>query len=240
MTRKQLKKRAKVNLKGNIGYILVCTIITAAIPFVCSLIGTGFGLFAQDYSSIIDALLGVTAEVSTPVAEFVETTYPLWLQGLLETLSTLSMVFVVLPLTAGYLNVFRHLRNDNNDKNVGYLFETFKKQYYWKVIGLSILSALMVMAWSLLFIIPGIIKGYAYSQAMYILLDNPKIKVIDAITKSRKMMKGNKWRLFVLELSFILWALLDALTLGILGLIYLSPYQQLTFIEFHYDVERKK
>lgn len=111
------------------------------------------------------------------------------------------------------------------------IFEPFKK-FYWKSIGIILLQALLICAWSLLLFVPGIIKAYSYSQALYILNDNPEMSVVDCITASRKMMNGRKWDLFVLELSFILWALLGSITFGI-AYIYVLPYMQLTMINFY-------
>jgi uncharacterized membrane protein len=77
--------------------------------------------------------------------------------------------------------------------------------------------------WTLLFIIPGIIKAYAYRMVPYILADNPKLGADNAITLSRKMMDGHKFNLFILELSFIGWYLLGVLALGI-GVLFVNPY----------------
>ncbi len=96
---------------------------------------------------------------------------------------------------------------------------------------------LFIFLWSLLFIIPGIIKSFSYAMTMYILIDEPETEMMDAITKSREMMDGHKFRYFVLQLSFIGWALLCALfTLGI-GFLWLTPYMQLTMAGFYNDLK---
>ena len=76
--------------------------------------------------------------------------------------------------------------------------------------------------------VPGIIKAYEYTMVPYILADNPAITRKEAFERSREMMKGNKWRTLVLDLSFILWDLLGAITGGIVTLFYVHPYRQLT------------
>ncbi len=105
-----------------------------------------------------------------------------------------------------------------------------------EVIGRSILLSLLISVftflWSLLFIIPGIIASFRYSMAFYILADNEDMTAMDALRASKEMMRGNKWKLFKLDLSFIGWIILSALTFGI-GYIFLSPYMQTATANFY-------
>ena len=94
------------------------------------------------------------------------------------------------------------------------------------------LMGLFTFLWSLLLFVPGIIKGCAYSQAMYILADDPGIGPMEAIRRSKEMMKGHKMEYFVLCLSFYGWALLGAFTLGILY-IWLIPYMNATMANYY-------
>lgn len=94
------------------------------------------------------------------------------------------------------------------------------------------LAGLFICLWSLLLVIPGIIKTCSYSQAMYILADNPGISPKEAIQKSKEMMEGHKMEYFILSLSFFGWALLGAFTMGILY-IWLLPYMQATFANYY-------
>ena len=87
---------------------------------------------------------------------------------------------------------------------------------------------LFVWLWSLLFIIPGIIKTYEYRLVPYIVSENPSISYKDALAESKKLMMGNKWKTFVLDLSFIGWELLAGLTWGILDVLYVTPYRAST------------
>ncbi len=82
-------------------------------------------------------------------------------------------------------------------------------------------------------IIGGIIKTYSYAMVPYILAENPNISGKDAITLSRKMMNGHKWQLFVLELSMIWWNLLDLVTLGIAGILFVNPYKAALEMEYY-------
>lgn len=88
-----------------------------------------------------------------------------------------------------------------------------------------VLRDVFIFLWSLLFLIPGVIKHYSYRMVPYILADDPEIGAMDAITLSRQMMDGHKWNTFVLDLSFLGWDLLSALTLGLLGVFYVNPYK---------------
>jgi len=93
---------------------------------------------------------------------------------------------------------------------------------------------IFVLLWSLLLIVPGIIAAFRYSMSFYILADNPDMGIMEAINESKRMMRGNKWKFFCLNLSFIGWAILGVLTLGI-GYLWLTPYIEVTMIAF-YDI----
>lgn len=82
--------------------------------------------------------------------------------------------------------------------------------------------------WLLLFIIPGLVKIYEYRMIPYLLADHPDMTKEEAFKMSKQMMKGNKWRAFVLDLSFILWGMLGVITLGIVNVLWVDPYKQLT------------
>lgn len=95
------------------------------------------------------------------------------------------------------------------------------------------LRDLFTCLWTLLFIIPGLVKSYSYRMVPYILSDNEEMTATEAITKSREIMNGNKWRSFVLDLSFIGWILLSCITLGIVGIFYVNPYISATEAELY-------
>jgi len=101
---------------------------------------------------------------------------------------------------------------------------------------LGLLNMIFLVLWSLLLVIPGIIKSYSYSMSYYIMADNPEISANLAITKSREIMDGFKWRLFCLDFSFIGWLLLSALTFGI-GYIFLAPYMEAAHTVFYEEIK---
>lgn len=90
------------------------------------------------------------------------------------------------------------------------------------------LRDLFVMLWSLLLVVPGIIKSYEYRLVEYICAENEGISPKEAMAKSKALMQGQKWNAFVLDLSFLGWNILNSLTFGILGVFYVQPYQMLT------------
>ena len=106
-------------------------------------------------------------------------------------------------------------------------------------LAISLLVGLFTALWSLLLIIPGIIASISYSQAYYLVLDNPELKPMEAISQSKEMMNGHKWDFFVLILSFLGWAILGIFTLGILYL-WLVPYMQVTYANFYNSLKEAK
>lgn len=111
--------------------------------------------------------------------------------------------------------------------------------YNGRVFLTMLLKLCYVVLWSLLLLVPGIIKSYSYAMTEYIMLDNPELQGNAAIEKSMEMMKGNKMKLFLLDLSFIGWILLCILTLGI-GAILLEPYVQTAHAAFYEDLKAEK
>ena len=118
--------------------------------------------------------------------------------------------------------------------SVGNIFYGFED--LWTAIKAQFFMNLFIWLWSLLLIIPGIIKAYAYSMTLFILAENKGMPVLEAITLSRKMMNGHKMDLFLLCLSFIGWIILVVITFGIAG-IWVYPYFYATFSNFYLSVK---
>lgn len=122
------------------------------------------------------------------------------------------------------------------------IFRSLSSPYPLGIVILHFASLIFIFFWSLLFIIPGIIKSYAYSQMYFIYYDEKERtgqvpSGVEAITRSRQLMDGHKMRLFLLDLSFIGWHLLAILTLGI-GYLWLNPYIDATKAAFYDDLVR--
>lgn len=145
-------------------------------------------------------------------------------------------IFVAQPVEIGGIRFFMCARNgDVQFGNIGYIF---KKGQYIKAVKTNVVKSLYIFFWSLLFIIPGIVKTFSYALVPYILSENPTISTRKAISISKKTMKGEKWHFFILGLSFILWYLLGSIACGI-GTIFVLPYVQATYAEF-YALMRQK
>ncbi len=164
----------------------------------------------------------------------------LFLTGLLVQC---SMPFLVLrcvigsPLKVSLSRTYLDLSEGKKPKFVelGYAF----KKCWEQAVLLQLFKTIFIFLWSLLFIIPGIIKKYSYSMANYIMAENPDIDALDAITKSREMMRGNKFSLFILKLSFFLWYLLIPFTLGLIS-IYVTPYIEAATANFYLKIKESQ
>ncbi len=134
-------------------------------------------------------------------------------------------VFIFNPLEVGCKKYYlRNLNEPAQVGNIGYAFDN----NYKNITKTMFFRDLFTVLWTLLFIIPGIVKSYEYQMIPYLLADNPQMTKEQAFEESKRMMQGQKWKAFVLYLSFIGWNILSALTLGILGIFYVQPYMDAT------------
>ena len=130
--------------------------------------------------------------------------------------------FLVLPLMVGCYRFFRQA-GENRTYDIGNIGFAFSHSYL-NVVKICVLTEVKVFLWTLLFIIPGIIKSYEYRMIPFILGDNPEISSADAFRQTKELMTGNKWHSFLLDLSFIGWMLLAVITCNIAGIFYVYPY----------------
>lgn len=137
------------------------------------------------------------------------------------------------PLTLGFAYFMLKI-SKGQEPQIDNLFDGFKR--FEDSIVLYLLQLIFVVLWMLLFIIPGMIAAISYSQAYFIMAEDPNIKPMEAIDKSKEMMNGYKWKYFGLGFHFIGWAILCVFTLGI-GLLWLIPYMAATYTEFYHDVK---
>lgn len=146
----------------------------------------------------------------------------------------LSLVQFILggPVQLGY-SKFLLKMHDGEEADVKDLFSQFDR--FGDGFLLSLLRGLFIALWTLLLIVPGIVKTYSYSMAHFIMAENPGMTPTEAITASKQLMDGHKLELFLLDLSFIGWALLSALTLGI-GSLWLVPYRNAAQAAFYRDI----
>ena len=122
------------------------------------------------------------------------------------------------------------------DGEEGRLETLFRYIKQWgTMLAAVLLQTVYILGWTLLFIIPGLIAAYRYQLTGYILAENPEMGANDAITRSKELMKGNKWRLFCLDFSFIGWDILSVFTLGI-GDLWLTPYRSAAAAAFYREL----
>ena len=150
-------------------------------------------------------------------------------------ISFLLYIFLLYPLTLGFMNTHRKLLVEGDNNLSSNMFSIAFDGYGRKVWGMF-LMALFTMLWTLLFIIPGIVKAFAYAMTPYILEEHPELSANEAIDRSVAMMKGHKFDLFYLILSFIGWGLLCIPTLMI-GTLWLTPYIYTSMAAFYEDVK---
>jgi len=139
-------------------------------------------------------------------------------------------VFLGFPLEVGGRKYFVQSAQYFNNK--GCFRFAFNGQNYLGIVGTMFLKGIFTFLWTLLLIIPGIVKSYAYRMVPYILADNPNIGARRAIELSNEMTRGHKWNMFVLDLSFIGWYLLGLLAL-VIGVLFVNPYRDATEAELY-------
>ncbi|QNK56851.1 DUF975 family protein [Paenibacillus sp. PAMC21692] len=145
-------------------------------------------------------------------------------------------IFLLSPLEVGSRRYFKQAaEQDANLNNLGY---AFGKGRYVDIIKSMFWRGLLNFLWYLLLIIPGIIKSYAYSLVPYILADNPNIGYRRAVQLSNQMTRGHKFRIFVLDLSFIGWFLLGLLALFV-GYLFVLPYYNATKAELYLTLRKE-
>lgn len=156
------------------------------------------------------------------------------LVGMIPVAGPLATALVVTPafsiaMVTIYLKLTQHMTPD-----IAELFAHFNK--FWAAFKVLFLTGLFSFLWSLLLVIPGIVKAYSYSMAMYILAENPEMGALEAIDRSKAMMDGHKMELFVLNLSFIGWYLLCAVTFGIAS-VWVVPYVSAATANFYNSIK---
>ena len=145
----------------------------------------------------------------------------------------LAAFVVAGPMGYGLISVFlRVARKEDEHAEIRNLWDGFKGKFGQSLV-VELLQCIYVFLWTLLLIIPGIIKSYAYSASMYLLHEHG-LEGNEAITESRKLMKGRKWKLFCLDLSFIGWYIVGVLCLGV-GCLWVSTYHTMARTLFFED-----
>ena len=147
----------------------------------------------------------------------------------------ISIITVALTgvLSIGVCRFFINLTGDSNSQfsDLWYGFNNILK-----ACGVTLLVGVIVFLGSLFFVVPGIILAYMYSQVYYVMAQNPELSVVDVLKESARIMKGHKFELFVLQLSFLGWMILSGLTFGIVGF-YVIPYYNATLANYYLSIK---
>lgn len=157
-----------------------------------------------------------------------------WILGLVPNVGAIAALAVTAPLMISFYKIFLDIVNEDKTPKVADLFYGYYD--FTSSASLVLLVFIFTMLWSLLFIIPGIIKAISYSQAYYILAENKGMSALEAINRSKAMMEGHKMDYFILGLSFIGWSVVGMVTFGI-AFIWIMPYMQATYTNFYNEIK---
>lgn len=224
-SRKGLKERAKIRLKANYWKaVLVGLLVTVIGGGSSAASGISSSIHSNSADVIGDSFLNGISFVS-PSGIILIILLALAIICIVIAIAVVVNVLLINPLEIGRDRFFyRDLEENAEIKEVCFTFD----RGYKNGVKIMFFRDLYTFLWSLLFIIPGIVKSYEYRMIPYILGENPDMNMEQVFAMSKQMMNGNKWNTFVLDLSFILWDLLGVCTIGILNILYVEPYKRLT------------
>lgn len=239
MRAKDYRSRARTSLSGKWGLAVGTT-------FVASLLGAinGGQINLNLSSEDIEYYLGDSAYYSQSFSQSLYTN-PEMFDDLLESffgvaavLGFISTVFAIVAFVLGgatKAGLCRFNKNlyFNSDAKFNDIFTHYNN--LGTTIVANLLISIFTVLWTLLFIFPGIIAAYSYRMTFYILDENPDMTAKEAIAASKELMKGHKWELFCLDISFIGWLILSGLTLGI-GILFYNPYTQAAEYAFYHQI----
>ena len=164
--------------------------------------------------------------------------------GLLAGIATVVILIVLVAkvfvgnlLKMGGYRFF--ILNQTAQPGIGTLLDGFRSGHYVNIVLTMFLRDLFTTLWSLLLVVPGIVKHYEYLMVPYIIAENPAMDYKEAFQISKQMMDGNKWDAFVLDLSFIGWFILEKISFGLAGLFFVRPYYETVFAEL-YEANKQK
>lgn len=158
--------------------------------------------------------------------------------GLLAGITTVVILIVLVAkvfvgnlLKMGGYRFF--ILNQTAQPGIGTLLDGFRSGHYVNIVLAMFLRDLFTALWSLLLVVPGIVKHYEYLMVPYIIAENPAMDYKEAFQISKQMMDGEKMEAFIMDLSFLGWYLLSAVTCGLLAIFYVNPYVQASFAEMY-------
>ena len=226
-TRAELKIRAKAAVKMYYWKMVL-------VAFILSMIGGGASSVGSRSASDNSAGSGASSMfegINMQVA-------------MIAVITVLVVVVIALALSVFVFNVLEvgcrgfFSRSMTEDPELGLIADGFT-QNYWNCVKTQFLKSLFIGLWSLLFVIPGVIKAYEYRMVPYLLAEHPEMSSGEIFARSKEMMQGNKWDTFVLDISFVGWVLLSGITLGILYIFWVGPYIAATDAALYHRISGK-
>lgn len=201
MSIKEMKREAKIQLSGNwkiaILNLFIAGILTSIISEV--LLGIfGMGSLTSILTTFSQESLMMEEPMISPGAA-VFSSFMSIIVGIVTSVFLVGYDWSLLDMI------------DGKKLSVEGLFQTLQSNRVFKVLGIAFVTNLFIFLWSLLLVIPGIIKAISYSQSFNLYKDNPDIDIMGAIDQSKEIMSGNKWTYFKLQFSFVLWYLIPSL-----------------------------
>ena len=229
LSRRSLKTLAKEKLKGN-WFAAICVTVVAGILGAYGGFGYNESGSAEEVSGRLE---GLNIHLFNNDVALTFLSVLLVILGIAAIFMILS--FIIGPVLALGERIFFMNLCRGEPVQFSQLFS--KMSIFVKAWCLNFMMALFTILWSALFVIPGIIAMYRYAMAKYIMAEDESVGAMEAISRSKEMMKGYKGQLFILHLSFIGWGLLCALTLGI-GYLWLNPYMRSTETAFYLELSK--
>ena len=231
-TRQELKEKGRTAFRDNYWRCVVAGVVVLILTGGSAATARGD---SSDWATWQDQLGYLTAQSRTSV--FTMLGLLIGILGLSLLMGLALRIFLCNPMKVGASRFFLcNSREPASLHELGYAFSG----RYGKVVTTVFLTDLFTFLWSLLLLIPGIVKSYAYLMVPYILADDSDMDPMDAIRLSEQMMQGQKWNAFVLELSFLGWHILSSFTLGILEIFYVSPYVEATRAELYRKLKQSQ
>ena len=216
MTSKELRAIARETLQGNWG-------ISVGVALVAALLGgmvTGSGNISFQFNE-----------------NTVRNLPPVFWGFLLPFVSVVGLLGLAMFIIGGVVELgyakFLLKQHDKKELVFADLFSQFER--FGTGFAQRFLRTLYTALWTLLFVVPGIIKSLSYAMTPFILEDHPELTASEAINRSKKLMDGHKMDLFILSLTFIGWDILSALTFGI-GFLFLNPYRNAAYAAFYRNI----
>lgn len=232
-TRRQLKERAKADVSRSYWGLVLMGLIVSIIDGV----GNGYN---SGSSSSTDSMRNLTTN-NVDWDLFFGILFIVLVFALIGILAGLAFnAFLLNPLRLGATKYFiEAARGEQKAGDIGLIGYAFGGGRYKNIVKTLFLRDLYVFLWSLLFLIPGIIKSYEYAMIPYILAERPDLETEEVFELSRRMMSGEKFDAFILGLSFIGWMFIVLLSFGLAAVFYVGPYIYMTDAEL-YEVLKTK